>query len=281
MAIAPPEDIVAGVRELPALPALVAELLQLLGDDALGIDQLATRIARDPALTAKTMRLANSPFYGRPRRVRSIGEAVSVLGLRTLRSVALAAGFNAPFPAAACQTLDFAAYWRHSLGTALCAQALAPHAGFDADAGFTLGLLHDIGRLVLASRYPLAYEQVRAVAAERALLLHEAEVCVFGVDHAELGAQVALHWHFAPEFAQAIAAHHEPRSQGSAGGLDDLLHVADNMAHALDLSGAADDAVPPLSMAAWTRMALDDARCVEVFRSVQAQHRAVCDALSM
>src|SRR3989344_4142313 len=154
-----PEAIRRSVRELPALPAVVLELIQSLGDSEVSAEQLAAKISQDQAIAAKTLRLANSSFYRLPRQVTSIAEATTILGLRTLRSVATAAGLAGGFAHSRCEGFDFDAFWRHSIGTALTAHAIAQRTRQDVDAAFTLGLLHDIGRLVLISAYPAEYAQ--------------------------------------------------------------------------------------------------------------------------
>ena len=108
-----PEAIRRSVRELPALPAVVLELIQSLGDSEVSAEQLAAKISQDQAIAAKTLRLANSSFYGLPRQVTSIAEATTILGLRTLRSVATAAGLAGGFASSRCEGFDFDAFWRH------------------------------------------------------------------------------------------------------------------------------------------------------------------------
>lgn len=272
------DEIAASVRDLPALPAVVMELIQSIGDANANAELLATKISHDQALAAKTLRLANSSFYGLSRRVTSISEATTILGLRTLRSIATAAGLVSGFSDAACKGFHFDAFWRHAIGTALCARSLAQALRLDEDAAFTLGLMHDIGRLVLVSRYPQRYAAALAYRGEVDCVVSDAERFVFGTDHAVVGAMVVERWHFAPSVVAAIAGHHDPQA-GAQKSLVDLLHVADNMAHALDLSHLEDDMVPPLSMAAWSRLALTESVCVQVFRATESQHDAVCQAL--
>jgi putative nucleotidyltransferase with HDIG domain len=271
-------DIASRVRELPALPAVVVELIQSLGNDDLGAEQLARKISNDQALAAKTLRLANSSFYGMSRQVTSITDATAILGLRTLRGVAMAAGLAGSFPATAAGGFDFKAFWRHSIGTALCARAIAAVLRQEEEAAFTLGLLHDIGRLALATAFAPEYARVLKHQREHDLLPLDAERAVLGTDHCVVGGLIAEHWRFSPAIAQAIVAHHAP-NEGDGSGPVDLLHVADNMAHALGLSQQDDDTVPPLSMPAWSRLALDEARCMQVFKQAEAQHESVCQAL--
>ena len=273
-----PEEILRSVHELPALPAVVLELIQSLGDNGISAEQLAVKISHDQAIAAKTLRLANSSFYGLARQVTSIAEATAILGLRTLRSVAMAAGLVGGFTHARCRGFDFDAFWRHSIGAALTARALARRTRLDEEAAFTLGLLHDIGRLVMVSSYEEEYAQAIAYRLEHDCLMHAAERHHFGVDHAEVGGVIAEHWHFAPEVVSAIACHHRP-PPAAGRGLTDLVHVADNIAHGLDLSHKEDDMVPLLALDAWGRMALRDDDYRAIFDDVAQQHDVVCHAL--
>jgi len=272
-----PEAVLASVRDLPPLPAVVMELIQSLGNEVVGAEYLAQEIARDPALSAKVLRLANSSLYGMSRQVTSISDATAILGLRSLRSVATAAGLAGSFASVHCAGFDFKAFWRHTIGTALCARALAQALRTNEETAFTLGLLHDIGQLALASNFPEA--TAGALQYQRAHDCHglEAERATLGTDHCAVGGLIAEHWHFAPAIVAAIAGHHEPPMTGAA----DVVHVADNMAHALDLSLLEQELVPPLSMSAWMRLGLNEAQCRKIFQQVETEHEAVCAALFM
>lgn len=272
------DDILRCIHELPVLPAVVLELIQSLANSEVSAEQLASKISRDQAIAAKTLRLANSSFYGLARQVSSIEESTAILGLRTLRSVAIAAGLVGGFSGARCAGFDFAAFWRHAIGTALVARELARRVGIDEDAAFTLGLVHDIGRLVLVSSYEEDYAQAIEYRTINDCLMYIAERHQFGLDHTDVGALVAEHWHFAPETVAAIAAHHRPSGEGHKS-LVDVVHVADNIAHALDLSRRKDDMVPTLAIHAWTRLQLRSDDYLEIFETVELQHDVVCHTL--
>jgi len=272
------DAVVRSIQELPALPAVVLELIQSLGDARVSAEQLAVKISHDQAIAAKTLRLANSSFYGLARQISSIEEATAILGLRTLRSVAVAAGLVGSFADIHCQGFDFAAFWRHAIGTAISARAIAQRVDIDEDAAFTLGLVHDIGRLVLVSAYEEDYAQAIEYRNAHDCLMYVAERHCFGLDHAQVGALLAEHWHFAPDTVAAIAAHHHPPEETHAG-LVDVVHVADNIAHALDLTRLDDDLVPPLALQAWSRLHLQDDGYLQVFQVVEQQHEVLCHTL--
>lgn len=272
------EDILRSARDLPALPAIVMELIQCMGDPNANVEQLAVKISHDQALASKTLRLANSSFYGLSRQVTSISEATTILGLRTVRSIATAAGLVGGFSRQGGASFDFAAFWRHSIGTALCARSVAQAARLDEDTAFTLGLLHDIGRLVLATRYSEQYAAAMAYRQTQDCLNLEAEQFVLGTDHTVVGGLIAEHWNFAPAIVAAITGHHGP-PQTPAKNLTDVVHVADNIAHALDLSHHDGDLVPLLSMPAWSRLALTEAAYAQVFSATEEQYESVCQIL--
>ena len=274
-----PQSLMATVRELPALPAVVLELIELLSRDGVAADQLVAKISHDQALTAKTLRLANSSFYGMPRKVSRVSDAISVLGLRTVRTVVTTAAVTGSFAPPRCEGFDFIAFWRHAIGTAVCARLMASGMKVDPEAAFTAGLLHDLGHLVLASCFPERFSQALRHLAEHDLPVVDTELALLGMDHATVGGLMAEHWHFAPAVVQAIRQHHAPDAGDDGAALCSLVHVADNIAHALDLAHLKGDAVPMLSTAAWTRVGLDAARCRQVFEQTESQTEAVCEVL--
>jgi putative nucleotidyltransferase with HDIG domain len=271
-------ELLAALRGLPPLPSVVLDLIASLGQEGLNAAQLAAKISRDQALTAKTLRLANSSFYGRGRQVHSVAEAITVLGLRTVRAVVMAAGLAGSFSRQ--PGFDQDAFWRHSFGSALCAQALADELRRDdGDLAFTVGLLHDIGMLALASLFAPAYAEVGQWQRDHDCTGRDAERAVLGIDHAEVGRLIAQQWNFAPAIVDAIRQHHAPGCTGGQVTLTGIAHVADAIAHALGLAGDADEAVPALALPVWAACRLYDAACMRLFARTEAQFEAVCEAL--
>jgi len=271
------DELLAALRDLPPLPSVVLELVESLGHEELSAAQYAAKISRDQALAAKILRLANSSFYGRGRQVRSVPEAITLLGLRTVRGAVTAAGLAGSFRRH--PGFDQTTFWRHSLGSALCAQALAGELRRDdADVAFTVGLLHDIGRLALANAFAPAYAEAERWRHDRDCTIGDAEHAVLGIDHAEIGGLIARQWNFAPAIADAISQHHVPPATPELT-LTGIAHVGDAIAHALGLAGDADEAVPALALPVWAACGLDDAACMRVFAHAEAQFETVCQAL--
>jgi putative nucleotidyltransferase with HDIG domain len=273
------EALLEKVRELPALPQVVLDLMAAFRREDVPMEQLATKLSRDQALTAKTLRLANSSFYGVAGRVASIRDALSILGLRTLSTVATTAAVMSSFERTACTGFDFDAFWRHSIATALCAQSLAELLDIHPGSAFTAGLLHDIGRLALASHFPEELGLAISWRIQHDVLALEAEQQILGIDHAAVGGMIAAHWRFTPDIVEAIQLHHDvPPHRKPA--LVDLAHLADNITHALDLSQEGDDMVPPISLDTWERLNLTPQQMEQVFKRTESQVKGICDALT-
>jgi putative nucleotidyltransferase with HDIG domain len=264
------DDVVKNLDDLPSLPAVVMELLNSIDQEDIDISVLARKVSHDQALTAKTLRLANSSQFGLQVKVTTIQQAVTYLGFQATRNLVLAAAVTGCFPAGRCPGFNDKAFWRHSIATAACAKVLARQMRFNQDYAFTAGLLHDIGRLVLVSCFPQQYAQAIAYRAAHDCSLLDAERAALGVDHVEAGVALGEHWNFSTTMTHALAHHHSPEAIG-AGFLATIVHLADAVAHALDLAGEADEAAPTVSSVAWTALALDEQAWLEIFRETELQ----------
>jgi len=264
------EQVVQGIHDLPSLPAVVMDLLGKLEQDDIDISVLAKKVAHDPALTAKTLRLANCAAFGLQIKVTTIQQAITFLGVQTMRNLITAAAVTGCFPAGRCPGFDDKAFWRHAGASAACARGLARRMRFNQDVAFTAGLLHDVGRLALASSHPEAYAAVLAWRRQHDCSLLEAERAVLGLDHVDAGVALADHWNFSDTMRQAIARHHAPDMPGS-GFLAAIVHVADAIVHALDIAGDADEQVPAVSAVAWDAMGLTEEAYLHLFRETELQ----------
>lgn len=268
------------IVQLPSLPQAVLDVMTLLGDEDASVGDIADRIERDQALTARTLRIANSAFYGVPGRIGTIRNAIGILGLRTVGTLFTTAAVSTQFASAKCPEFQFGVFWRHAIATALTARGMAQQLRMDENIAFTAGLLHDIGRLALATQFPAETGQVLRYALEADLPTLDAERGVLDIDHLAAGVLIATHWHFPSAVVAAIEHHHAPAS-GNAPTIVDIVHVADAFAHGLDPSASPDETVPSVDLAAWGRLGLSVPQCLAVLESTASGVTGLCEALAL
>jgi putative nucleotidyltransferase with HDIG domain len=272
------DQVVKRVRDLPSLPSIVLDLIESFEREDVDATTLAEKISRDQALAAKTLRLANSSFYGLAAKVRTVKQAIIVLGFDSARALAVATSVIETFSDSRFRQIDVAGFWRHSIAAALCAKSLARHANVDQDYAFIAGLLHDIGRLVLASSFPEEYAQVVDDCEHKDLTMGEAELRVLGVDHQRVGQMLAEAWKFPPVIQRAIGQHHAP-AMNDLCDVPGVVHAANAMVQALDLGGGAHIAVPRLLDATWDSLHLTPEQLRAVCRETEGQFEEACRLL--
>lgn len=267
------DSVVDNINRLPSLPAIVNELIVALGDKGVSVDELAHGIEKDQALSARALRVANSPFYGVRQPIATIHDAIVVLGFRAVSSLVTTAALTNFFKMPELAWFDQSVFWHHSLGTAVCGRQLAKRTGLDPEIGFTAGLLHDIGRLMLVVCCPRQYQAATNWRNEHACFLVDAEKEVMGVTHAEAGAALAKHWNFAESIRDAVAFHHAP-PESAAATMADLTHVADILAHALDMARDPHTLVARIDAGAWTRLGLDWDRLADTLPDIEHEFKS-------
>lgn len=261
-------QVIKNVQDLPSLPSVVMELLNIVDLEDADISVLAQKVAQDQTLTAKTLRLANSSYFATRIKVTTIQQAITLLGFQNVRTLITTAALTGCFPERACKGFDHTLFLHHSTTSAMAASLLARHLGFNADYAFTAALLHDIGRLVLVTCFPDEYAAAIAYRTEHACPMLEAEVEIFGIDHARAGELLAMHWNFSDTIRFAIAHHHDPDRVG-AGFLAAIVHVANAIVHQLASSEEGHELPASVSMTAWNALNLDDDTYTRICQETQ------------
>ncbi len=209
--------LVAQMRSLPSLPSLYFRIMDALGSPDCSIEQIGAIIASDPSMTAKILQLVNSAFFGIARRISNPVEAVQFLGVGRVRSLVLSVHVFSCFDQAQLKNFSIDRVWKHSMSTGVVAQKIARMQKMDrafVDETYVAGMLHDIGKVMLASSLPDLYEKAVALAAEEKVPLVEAERETFGITHAQVGAYLLGLWGLPITIVEAVAFHHDPEQSG-------------------------------------------------------------------
>lgn len=200
------------VKDLPVLPSVVIQVNRALENESASINELGEIIDKDSALTTKLLRLANSSYYGLSYKVDTIKRAISVLGFNTVKNLAVTVSVDKVFRRGMDASFDVRALWEHSLGCALSSKLLLSSKDpILREEAFLCGIIHDIGKVVIASNMPDAMQEVmKKISGDKKTSQSNAEREVMGFTHADVGALVAEKWHFPKKFSLTIKFHHHP-----------------------------------------------------------------------
>jgi len=278
--VALPDHLLEQIDALPSLPPVLLRVANLIRNPATSALQLASAILEDQALTARLLRLVNSPFYGFPRQIATVTETLTILGFRPVQHLLLTATVVDLLQAE--ETPEFSPFglWQHAVGTAVAARLLARTAGYEAhEAVFVAGLLHDVGKLIQHQCLRPEFLEALALAREGDLPLHEAETRVWGFDHTQVGRALLAAWRLPAELCEAVGCHHRPSLARQAQWESAIIHVADILAHALGLGASGEDVVPPPEEAAWEWLGVPLTALEPLLLEIEAQHQALLGLL--
>jgi putative nucleotidyltransferase with HDIG domain len=229
------EEIVSKTTDIPTMPEAALAVVRMSGDSQTTATKVANRIAHDQSLTTRVLRLANSAYYGLPRQIVSLQDAVVMLGMRTVRHLALVAS---TFPWLTQPRKGYAlgpqALWEHSIAVSIGAQLLARRTRrADVDEAFTAGLLHDLGKVVLSLWMEPKLADLIKRSEQDGVAFDSLERETFGFDHSQVGAYLAERWNLPDSLVDAIRYHHTPDACDPPTPIVDIVHLADILALSL------------------------------------------------
>ncbi len=206
-------ELVTGINNLPSLPDVYNEIMERIQLPETSIGDVAAIVVRDPGMCMKILKLVNSAYFGMSRKITSPQDAVMYLGLDTLKALTLSFGVFTQFSQSRLDEFDLDAVWDHSLAVGSIARRIAgtEHASKDVcEAAFMAGLLHDVGKLILAANLPKEYARVWKLVKQEQMDPLTAEESVFETTHAEVGAYLLGLWGIPNAVVMAVGYHHRP-----------------------------------------------------------------------
>ncbi len=266
------ESVISDEAELASLPDIFTRIVEAINSPSSSASHIAEVISKDVSLSAKLLKLVNSPFYGFPQKIDTLSRAVTIIGSNHLTNLALGISVITLFQDIPPEYLDMEKYWRHCVHCGILARLLAGQTRLrNEERFFVAGLLHDLGRLLLLKNAASHYRHVLNMAGPRSSPTWALERRVLGFDHCSIGSQLMERWLFPSELQSAVAGHHSPSQSGMSQEAC-VVHVANVAAHALqpDIGGAM-DLVPPFSVAAWDNLSLN--KSVFAIVASQAEHQ--------
>ena len=227
------QELTSQIDALTSLPTVYERIREQLQSPQGSVFEVARLVAADPALTARLLRLVNSAMYGHRGEIDNVVRAVQILGLQQVHDLVLAMSLHAMFAGIKPAQLDMNEFWRNSVLCALAARAIAQltrHPG--QERVFVIGLLADIGHLVLFQTTPVLADEARQIASQTNEALHLVERRIIGCDFAEVGATLMDQWRVPSSFATAIGTQTLPRLGGEHAGDAAILNLARHIVEA-------------------------------------------------
>ena len=246
------KDLINDTVELASLPSVVMRAMELLNNPNTSASDIGEVITEDPALTIRLLKIVNSSFYGFPSRIDTISRAITIVGTLELTDLILGSSAISVFNRIPNQLINMEKFWAHSLYSGIVARTLARYLRApNTERCFVMGLLHDIGSLVLYRQQPEGSRQALQLAADQSIPLSMAEREVFGFDHGEVGAELMHAWNLPDSFIEMARYHHQPSAAERYRLETASIHLADVIAGMAHSTGSGTDQIPALEPGAW------------------------------
>ena len=259
------QELTSQIDALTSLPTVYERIREQLQSPQGSVFEVARLVAADPALTARLLRLVNSAMYGHRGEIDNVVRAVQILGLQQVHDLVLAMSLHAMFAGIKPTHLDMNEFWRNSVLCALAARAIAQltrHPG--QERVFVIGLLADIGHLVLFQTTPVLTDEARQIASQTDEALHLVERRIIGCDFAEVGATLMDQWRVPSSFATAIGTQTLPRLGGEHAGDAAVLNLARHIVDADTLGESSKQIADRIDSSVWDLLEINPDEIVAI-----------------
>ncbi len=204
------EILVGAVDDLPTIPIVATKVLQLLDNPDVSVEEVADLMLSDQVMTARVMKLINSPVYKPTQEITSLKRALVYLGLRHVRELALTTSVINAFDGTS-GALELNAFWEHSFGVGMVSKIIAQKIGYqDLEKAYISGIIHDLGEVFLSNFLREPFMEVLEYIKVHPVKLVDAEAELLGTTHCEIGLCMARKWNFPDAYCDVIAYHHSP-----------------------------------------------------------------------
>jgi HD-like signal output (HDOD) protein len=208
---------------LPSIPKVVHQMIQSFSREDISLDEITDQLSADPVISAKVLRLANSAYFHVSHKVSTVDDALRMLGFVMVRNLVVGSGLAGGFKMA--PGMDLPKFWSYSLQTAVTARWLAKTTKDNGDLGFTVGLIHAIGQLVMHAAMPEQMLHIDRIVHPLDARRIDIEEQTFGYTFSEVGAELAKRWHFPDDIVEAIRSTVDPASHPDASRIAMIVHL--------------------------------------------------------
>ncbi len=275
-----PRKLVQGIDQLVSLPDVCVRVNRLLDSPDYSAMRLGEIIAKDTDLSARLLRLVNSSFLGLRAPVDTISRAVAVIGTKELRNLVMATTAVKLFTGIPADLVDMADFWRHSVMTGVMAQALAARRNvLHTERLFVMGMLHDIGRLVIYLTLPDKARDILLITGGDDWLLPETELDILGFTHMDVGDQLLRSWGLPDSLLAVVGAHHYPDKAGAFQFDASLVHIAITMSNGEMIGLSSEEMLTTIHPSVWELTGLGQRDVEVMFQEIPSRAGEVMDLI--
>ncbi len=275
-----PAELLESETDLVSLPDAVVLLQEAIADPRSTANTIAGIISRDPALTARLLRLANSPIYGFGGRIDTVSRAVTLVGVEPIYHLALSTCALHSFRKIPVQLIDMDEFWVQSIYCGVVARLLARQAEvLHPERLFVAGLLHGIGSLLIYCKCPDQAREILSASQGKRALVPLLEKDLLGFTYAEVGAEIARRWNMPDWLVSSIAQHVDPESADAFSLETALLYLADRLTNVLVFGEAVEDILADIPPPVLEMTGLKEGQVLHVMTEVYYEFTEVADVL--
>ena len=258
MSLSSPRDFITEDETIFSLPKNYFQLQEALNDPDKTFQDIGDIISCDPALTARLLKIVNSPFFGFPSGIETISHAISIIGMNQLTDLALATLVIYQFQGIPNSLFNMQKFWRHSMACGVAARSIAEFRGEkNVERFYLAGILHDIGQLVILKKEPALARDAFFRSKEQQENIYQSERELMGFDHADVGGELLKAWELPPRLVEAVAFHHQPQAAKRYPFEAAVIHTSDYIVHVLKVGSDAEFSEPQLYSKSWDIIGLD------------------------
>jgi HD-like signal output (HDOD) protein len=267
-----PQELVKGDVNISSLPMVAMKLNDVMNNPRSSAIDIGKVVGEDQGLTARLLKLANSPFYAFPSRIETITQAVLVIGTQQIRDLVLATSVMKMFEGIPAEIINMESFWSHCIACGVAARIIAIYRREpNVERFFVAGMLHDLGRLIMFTKMPKESKEILTLCKENKEALFKAERERIGFNHADVGGALLKEWRLPGSLVEMAEFHHNPGRAVQFPTETAIIHVADIITHAMQIGGSGESFVPPLSENAWDKIKLPAATLTSVMEQTDKQ----------
>jgi len=257
-------QIIKDTRSLPTLPGIIAKLGSMAENDKSSAQEMARVVSADQVLSAKVLRLVNSAFYGFSGRISTVSNALILLGVNVVKSLAISSSIFE------IMEKNVVGLWEHSMGVAVAANIIAKKLKLpEPEETSTAALLHDIGKVIIKIKIGRDYQTLTKLIEQKGVSMQEAEQELLKIDHPQIGEWMARTWLLPEKLIEPIGCHHEVAKSSIQRTKTATVHIADVLIKASGFGFSGDNVVPRIQPIAWERLDLTESLLESIIEEIE------------